>query len=310
MNAELLHALNEFRDTHAVKSKGKLAIIVFLSRVAKEKGLPLDAAQMVTGHGGQILGIGKAAVQKILAEHGIVRVLAEEAGRTSRGGIGLMQNYILFLNTLHSRNLVNADDIETWWADRVQDFFNARPFTLKYDTSKTIRATIRDLLVQAEARQHENPGTTYMGTVLQHLVGAKLSLIMPEGAFELHGASVADAPTARVGDFILEDVAIHCTTAPGTAVIEKCQRNIDAGLRPVIITTYSRLVVAESLAADAGIGGRVEVWDIEQFLATNVYELSKFRAADRRLTINRIIDAYNYIIQTCETDPSLRVELN
>lgn len=81
-------------------------------------------------------------------------------------------------------------------------------------------------------------------------------------------------------------------------------------MRPIIVTTYPRLVVAESLASDAGLGGRIEVWDIEQFLATNVYELSFFKSAERKVTVERLIEAYNAVIERCETDPSLRIELS
>ena len=40
----------------------------------------------------------KYRIQRILADHGITRVLAEEGGRTSRGSVGLMQKYVEFLN--------------------------------------------------------------------------------------------------------------------------------------------------------------------------------------------------------------------
>lgn len=309
MSDVLVAKLEEYRNGKNIVSKGQLAIIVHLSRLAKERGLPLDPATLITGKKGQVSGLGKSAVQKVLGDYGITRVLAEEAGRTSRGSIGLMQEYISFLNELNEAGLVEMDFIEKWWVDRVTDFFNSRPFTLRYDTSKTIRSTIRDLLAQAEDRQRENPGTTYVGTVLQHLVGAKLSIILPEG-LELHGASVADAPTARSGDFAIDEVVIHCTTAPGDSLFQKCKRNIEGGYRPIIVTTYPRLIVAESLAVDAGLGGRIEVWDIEQFLATNVYELSLFKAANRKITIERILEAYNRIVAQCETDPSLRIEMN
>lgn len=309
MSDALVTRLEEYRQGRNIVSKGQLAIIVHLSRLAKERGLPLNPVNLITGKKGQVSGLGKAAVQKVLGDYGITRVLAEEAGRTSRGSIGLMQDYVSFLNELHDEGIVDMDFIEGWWVNRVTDFFNSRPFTLRYDTSKTIRSTVRDLLAQADDRQQENPGTTYVGTVLQHLVGAKLSIILPEG-IELHGASVADAPTARSGDFAIDEVVIHCTTAPGDSLIEKCKRNIEGGYRPIIVTTYHRLVVAESLAADAGIGSRIEVWDIEQFLATNVYELSLFKAADRKITVERILKAYNEIVAWCETDPSLRIEIN
>ena len=60
---------------------------------------------------------------------------------------------------------------------------------LTADTSKTIGANFDELFEQAKKRQKQNPGTQYLGTALQHLVAAKLCLIMPEGSFEIHGAS-------------------------------------------------------------------------------------------------------------------------
>ena len=48
----------------------------------------------------------------------------------------------------------------------VQDFFTAQPFVLRYDTSKSLRAMVRDLLAQAIKRQKENQGTQYSGAVL------------------------------------------------------------------------------------------------------------------------------------------------
>lgn len=309
MSNSLQDQLLAYRDNKKLTSKGGLAIVIHLSRMAKERGLPLDSDALTTSNKGQVLNLGKAAVQKVLADYGILRVLAEEGGRTSRGSIGIMQDYVEFLNNLHKQGVADMAAIEAWWVDRVKEFFNSKPFVLRYDTSKTIRATVRDLLAQAEHRQKENPGTTYVGTVLQHIVGAKLSLIVPKGQMEFHGASVADSPTARSGDFIVEDVVIHCTTAPGEALIQKCSRNLETGLKPIIITTYQRLVVAESIAADHNLDGRIEVWDIEQFLATNVYELSLFKSAERKVTVQKIIDAYNEIIKNCETDPSLRIEI-
>jgi hypothetical protein len=309
MSDVLLDRLTKYRSDNNIASKGKLAIIAHLSRVAKERGLPLDPADLVTENKGQVVGLGKAAVQKVLADYGIIRVLAEEGGRTSRGSIGLMRNYVSFLNELYREEIADMNVIEKWWVDRVTDFFNSKPFILRYDTSKTIRAIVRDLLFQAEERQRENPGTTYVGTVLQHLVAAKLSIILPEG-IELHGASVSDEQTARNGDFNVDETVIHCTTAPGESLIQKCRRNIEGGYRPIIITTYNRLIVAESLSMDNGLDGRVEIWDIEQFIATNIYELSRFKATERKITVEKIVEAYNKVIAQCETDPSLRIEIN
>ena len=72
----------------------------------------------------------------------------------------------------------------------------------------------------------------------------------PENAFEIHGASVADAPTERSGDFVINNTIIHCTTMPGALLIEKCKANLRGGCHPVIITTvsYTHLHAAEGHA--------------------------------------------------------------
>lgn len=287
--------LGAYQKDRKLTSKGKLAAILFVSRLAKRDGLPLNARTLVTDNKGQVLGLGKAAVQAILNEHGITRVLAEEAGRTSRGSLGNMQDYVEFLNDLHAEGVADTEAIETWWV------------ALKYDTSKSLRAIVRDLLAQATNRQKDNPGTMYAGAVLQHLVGAKLALVLPEGTVSNNGFSVADAVTNRSGDFIIDEVIIHVTTAPGEALMRKCTANLQAGARPIIVTTYQSMPGAESLASIEGIGGRVDILEIEQFIATNVYEMSQFKTSERKVTVERLIEQYNSIVEECETDPSLKV---
>lgn len=303
----LEQALHEYQQRRKLTTKGKLAAMLFVSRLALKQGLPLQASALLTDQKGQVQGLSKGAVQAILADYGILRVLAEEGGRTSRGSLGNMQDYVEFLNELQDKGVADMALIEAWWVARVRDFFTAQPFNLKYDTSKSLRGIVRDLLQQAEKRQRDNPGTMYAGAVLQHLIGAKLSLVLPKGSVSVNGFSVADRVTDRGGDFIIEDVAIHVTTAPSEALIRKCEGNLQAGLRPIIITTYKSLPGAESLAGIRGIAERVDVFDAEQFIATNVYELSGFNALKRKPTIERLVDAYNEIIDQCETDPSLKI---
>jgi hypothetical protein len=192
--------------------------------------------------------------------------------------------------------------------DTIYEYFRNQPFTLMADPSKTIGASLDELFEQARKRQKQNPGTQYLGAILQHLVAAKLSLILPAGKFEIHGASVADSPTERSGDFVINNTIIHCTTAPGEPLIRKCKINIRSGCLPVIITIFDRVKTALDLAADADLNGRIEVWDIQQFLATNINEHSLFDNTARNTTLADIIERYNAIIDDKETDPSLRIE--
>lgn len=305
-NAE--NRLKAFQAVNNIYTKGPLSLVVQFTRLVRNKKFPLNSEDFQTSSKGQVAGLGGANLKKILKEHGITQLLSSEGGRTSRGSMGLMIKYVDFLNAWNEEETVDFDAVEEFWAEEVKEYFRNQPFVLTADASKTIGASLNDLFEQARKRQRQNPGTQYLGTVLQHLVAAKLSLVMPEGAFDIHGASVADAPTERSGDFVIDNIIIHCTTMPGAQLIEKCKTNLRAGCRPIIITIFERVHTALNLAEDAGLGGRIEVWDIQQFLSANVYEHSLFNEGERNHTLSSIIHAYNGIVQKLESDPSLRIE--
>ena len=145
--------------------------------------------------------------------------------------------------------------------------------------------------------------------MLQHLVGAKLQLIVGD-KIEHFGASVADNQSNRSGDFIIEDVCIHVTTSPTEALIRKCLNNINNGFKPVIITFHRGAIAAEELSIQFEIKDRLDIFEAEQFLAGNLYEIGKFNEKGRYTTAEQLIKAYNQIISDCESDPSLRIETN
>ena len=91
--------------------------------------------------------------------------------------------------------------------------------------------------------------------------------------------------------------------------MRKCRRNIEDGKRPLVITTYKRLPFATDHAADEGVADRVEIFDVEQFLAGNIYELGRFGNEGRTKTARAIVDRYNELVDALETDPSLRIEM-
>ena len=305
MNLETV--LGDFAQENSMLGKGSLCVALVVTRHAKSLGLPLNPDALLTEARGQVMGLGKSSVQSILRDHGIDRVLAEEGGRTSRGSVRNMRNYVAFLNGLHSVGSLDLEEVEKWWIARVREFFSAKPFVLRFDKSKSLRSVVADLLAQAQKRQSEAHGATTVGTMLQHLVGAKLALLLGP-SLEHHGASVADEPSGREADFVVEDVAVHVTTVPTEALIRKCLRNMEAGLKAIVITTQKGMLVAEALAENAGISDRLDVFEAEQFLAGNLYELGKFAEVGRRTTAIELIGEYNRIIGECETDPSLRID--
>lgn len=304
---DLLIALQDFNKERKFTRKGPLCVALVITQHARE-GLPLNPNKLLTQAGGQVLGLGRSAVQAVLERHGITRVLAAEGGRTSRGSISNMREYTAFLNNLATGGTVDLDTVEAFWIERVHEFFSAKPFKIRLDASRGLRTLVRDMITQAVERQHNTPGMQYAGAVLQHLVGAKLDCALGTGNFEHNSFSTSDAQLGRNGDFFIGDVAIHVTTAPGEAVIERCRDNINNGHRPIIVTTARRLTVAEGLAENAGLGERIDVFEVEQFVALNLYELGKFAAEGRRIAVGDVVTRYNEIVEEVETDPSLKIE--
>ena len=302
-------ALDAYRIAKRISGKGNLAVVLHLSRHARDKRLPLDPDALLTEGGAQVLGLGRGAIQKILADHGIAKVLAEEGGRTSRGSPAVMRSYIAVLNDLRQKGEVDMAFVETYWIERIREFFDAKPFVIRYDLARSMRSMIRELLALGGKRQRESRGAAVVGTMLQHLVGAKLQLALPELEIEHHGAATADVVSGREGDFVLDQTAIHITTAPGEALIRKCERNLSRGMRAIIITTSGGVAAAESQIEVHELTGRIDVFDAEQFLAANLLELSLFISANQKATVDQFIATYNTIIDRCETDPSLKIRL-
>jgi len=309
MSDALREALEAFTSEQRFKGKGPLCVALVITQHARNLGLPLDPDSLVTEGGGQVLGLGKGSVQTVLKRYDIERVLAAEGGRTSRGSLNNMREYVAFLNDLEGKGIAKLDEIEAYWIECVHAFFAGKPFTIKLDAARSLRHVVRDILDQAVERQKSAPGMYYAGAVLQHLVGAKLDCALGPGKFEHNSFSTADAPGQRAGDFFVGDVAIHVTTSPGEAVIDRCRENLDDGYKPVLVTTQRGMTVAEGLADNRGLADRIDIFEIEQFVALNLYELGGFAADGRRVAVADLVKRYNEIVENVETDPSLKIEV-
>lgn len=304
----LLKALKEFlEDNPTFGMKGPLCVALVVTDQAQKYGLPLEPDNLLTGRGGQVAGLSGGAVQTILNRHGIDRPLAKEGGRTSRGSIDNMRLFVDFLNHLEAEGLVDFEVIESFWINQTKEFFASKPFKLKLDASRSIVFIVRDLLDQTRAREKEMPGVHYAGAVIQHLVGAKLDCVLGTGNIEHHSFSTSDQQTGRHGDFFTGDVAVHVTTAPNEAVIDRCQTNLNEGHRPILITLEDKVEYSKITADQRGLGERIDVFGIEQFVAANIYELGGFAGEGRKTTIADLIKRYNEIIESAETDHSMKI---
>ena len=99
------------------------------------------------------------------------------------------------------------------------------------------------------------------------------------------------------------------TTSPSEELVSRCARNIDDGYRPLVVTLKNGVIVAHELARRRVIEERMDVLDIEQFIAARIYQMGRFTAEGRRMALSTMIDRYNQIIDEVETDPSMRIEI-
>lgn len=311
MNNDLQAQLAEFQHASSFVGKGPLSIALHVTRYAQEHGLPLQPETLLAPRGAQVSGLSGIRIKKILADYAIVRPFASEGGRTSRGSVDNMRLYVHFLNRLQAEGFTDLAAIEAWWIDRVKDYFASMPLVLELDSSLSVESAISQLLEQAKQRQQESPGSMYVGMVLQHLVGAKLDMLLRDSGppVEQFGVSVADGPTSRSGDFVIGETVIHVTTSPGEALMQKCKTNLNAGLQPVIVTLFDKLEMAKGNASTLQIQRRVDFFSIEQFLTTNLYERSQFQRSKQQQTIEQLILRYNRIVDEVENDPSIRIQI-
>ena len=85
--------------------------------------------------------------------------------------------------------------------------------------------------------------------------------------------------------------------------------NINSNYKPVIVTISKKIALADGLASQAGVNDKIDIFEIEQFMAANVYELSKFKKKHRAVTVKEIIDKYNKIVSDYESDPGLKIDI-
>ena len=144
---------------------------------------------------------------------------------------------------------------------------------------------------------------------MQHMVGAKLDCALGKGLIEHNSFSTSDQQSGRKGDFFVGDVAIHVTTSPGESVIERCRENLNDGHRPMVVTRMRGLTVVEGLTENMGLADRIDVFEVEQFVALNLYEIGRFTLEGRRTSLQDFVARYNEIVEEFETDPSLKIEV-
>ncbi len=148
------------------------------------------------------------------------------------------------------------------------------------------------------------------GVVEQHLVGAKLERRFPHLDIQNLPAHAGDVQTDRAGDFALENLVYHVTASPGTAVIQKCARNLEAGKHPVLLVPEAQTNKARILAEVDNLKSGITILAIEDFLAMNVIEMASEENRQFFDVLQDMIIIYNRRLVDVETDMSLQIEIH
>lgn len=273
--------LAQFEETYDARGKGALSLVVTLTRRWKKLDqVPVDEGDLFTGKGGQVRGLGGSTLRGILADHGIHRRLASEGGRTSRGLHTLAKQYARFVNELHEEGIVSTPDdlefFESWWIARVREYFERDGFQLQIDATYSISSFVSEILRQARRRQQEISGATILGTVLEHLVGAKLELRLGRDHVSHKPVSTADESSKVSGDFEINDTSIHVTTSPTKSLLVKCQENLQRGRRPIIVCPAGFKTAAVGLASELSLESKIEFYEAQEFISMNINEIAVF----------------------------------
>lgn len=307
-------ALDAFQDWYSsldrysgsFPAKGTIAgALVVLERLKEDCNLSIEAH--TASGGAQIIGASGIAVRRILAEFGETRQFVSEGGRTNRGLRGDIRNLLEGLKLANMCGL--PEELRVQYLREMQkvlvlevgEWHNRKRIELVFDESKTTRDLVSQILQKSRERGQDGP-------VAQYLVGAKLQLRFPELTIENDSYSTADAQLGRGGDFVVGDTAFHVTVAPMSKVYERCQKNLQDGMRAYLLVPQDILQAART-NAEFSARAQISVESIESFVGGNVDELSRFSKVELAAQIRDLIEVYNSRVDAAEIDKSMLIEL-
>ncbi|MFI7425424.1 DUF4928 family protein [Micromonospora sp. NPDC049836] len=314
---DLVESLEVWRETKRNR-KGGIDANVFCAGLYVTEHLgrhyPLSRSDYLAES--QVKGAGGPQAQRILRQHGEERPFLKEGGRTSRMTKEIAVELVNLIDG-HARSgdlrILSALELgqvartlQAWFVDQIKvEYFGKQRLKAEFVPANPIK-----LVVAAVLRAAQERGGNTAGAVAQHLVGAKLALRFPALTISNESYTTADIQTARPGDFLVGDTAIHVTMSPGPSLFERrCKANRAAGYRSRVLVPEAKLAAALQLSELAQVGDYVAVQAVEDFVGTNVEEMAEFRDQSIRSGLRKLLETYNKRTAEVETDPSLLIEL-
>ena len=143
----------------------------------------------------------------------------------------------------------------------------------------------------------------------RHLIGAHLHLRATDLGFEVKSASVESENRGRTWDFLVNDMGFHVATTLTQALSDRCQSDLDAGVRPFLLVPEDCLAAAYEFTEANGLAERIEMSAMEWFVADSIAFQSSFQKDRFVQGFLRLLDEYNRRVDIAETDKSLLIEI-
>ncbi len=166
---------------------------------------------------------------------------------------------------------------------------------LTFDRYRTVAWNVGIVLTQVQLADHldglnDLPRTN---TVMRTMVSAYLDLLAHEfpviqplmPADTLHGQAV-----------VIKDQALFREAKPTKALATAFTAEIAEGRHPIVVTLQSATIPAQRLATNAGIGTKVTVASIEEFVTGLVLKDAILQGLAWRSCVVKFLAAYNFII--------------
>lgn len=290
-----------------IPAKGTISgALIVLERLKENFKLNINAHTAKKGKS-QIAGAGHAALKKILADFGETRPLLKEGGRTNRGLRGDIESLLNSLSraglqkhSIMDRNGI-IEDLQRFLVAKIQEIHSRERLKVVYDRAQSTYEFIRLILAAAQA-------TGKHGAVAEYLVGAKLQLRFPGIPIDNKISSAGDQQRGKLGDFRIGETVFHVTIAPGPLLYEKCQANINEGLRVYLLVPERRVIGTKENAEDIS-AAKITVISIEAFVSQNIDEISQFDPQEQRSQLAALLALYNERVDAVESDKSLMIEI-
>lgn len=306
---EILRGWFTFEHNHQEGDSDRYIVCAGLAVLeALKHHFPIEETDYVTPRN-QVRTSG-SLIQKILKEHGEERKYTAEGGRTTRSTRPSAERLVKQLNAAGVFQDLKKEDrsvlarvMQGWLVSNgVLFYFNRQHLEVENSLDQPGPQIIADILSMAGKRNQA-------GCVAQHVAGAKLALRYPDSNVKTHACTTADMQLGRPGGFVVGDTVFHVTVAPTPAVIEKCEHNLKNGYRTILLVTESKLQAARLLAEFKDLQDRIGCFPLEQFVGQNVEELSGFGRASLSVNIRALLEKYNELVDSVETDKSLMIKI-